>query len=229
VALTPDTTGRIDGTTNSVGIKGAWYPYGDSIGPDGAAPGDCQNAGHSADECSVVTAPGSATGGFAPIGGMGMCTSGTAAKVISGSDGSADYSHIWGAGIAVDLNNSGGTSATRMPYDAVQNRVTGFEFDLDTQPPRPQPGANYGGLHIEFPTPVTLGQSAYWADVSLGHNVIFWSQLFGPFDAATGTLARAPAAFDQSQLLSVEFLVSTAVGSSLEYTFCINNLTAMTE
>ena len=60
-----------------------------------------------------------------------------------------------------------------------------------------------------------------------GGNV--WPQLFGPLDPATGMLARAPVAFDPSQLLSIEFHVRTAAAGSVTYALCINNLTAMTE
>src|SRR5207244_1667281 len=57
VALSPDGVGRIDSTTNSLGVQGNWYPYSDAIGSDGAAPGDCQAAGHSTNECSAVATP----------------------------------------------------------------------------------------------------------------------------------------------------------------------------
>ena len=176
-----------------------------------------------------MTTPVPGTGSFAPIAGMGMCGSGVAAMVVSGSGGTADYSHIWGAGIALDLNNSGATSTTRMPYDAAQNRVTGIEFDFDNNPPRPPSGANAAGLHVEFPTPNAPSNSAYWSPIASGHNVIVWPQLSGPLDPATGARVQAPVAFDPSQLLSIEFHVRGAVAGSVPYAFCINNLTAMME
>ena len=229
VALTPDATGRIDGATNSVGVQGRWYPFGDAYGADGIAPGDCQSAGHATSDCSVVTTPTPGTGTFAPVAGTGLCTAGFAAKVINGSDGAPDAAHISGAGIALDLNNAGDTPLGKLPYDAPGNRVTGVAFDLDTDPPRPPDGSTTGRLNIEFPTTTAASDSPYWSSIDRGHNLIVWSQLEGPLDSATGRPAGAPAVFGPSQLLSIVFHVHGTAAGAIPFQFCINNLTALTE
>src|SRR5688500_14205373 len=93
VAVMPDTTGWVDKTGNTVMIQGAWYSYGDQT--------DCVAAGHQASECSKITMP--LEGPFMNTGGK-MCTSGTAAKVLNNAAAMPDYTGMWGAGIALDLN-----------------------------------------------------------------------------------------------------------------------------
>ena len=219
VAITPDATGWVMADTNTLGIQGAWYAYGDGIGADGtAAMGSCMKAGHTASECTVITTP--APGPFANTGGK-MCTSGKAAKVVDivGKTGMPDYSAIWGAGIGLDLAASGGTASTKSTFDATTKKVVGVSFDLDSVP--------LSGLRVEFATPSTNGSSAgndYWggnasygnSPVAAGPNSVTWDKISGPGAAAH--------VFTPGAIESIQFHVPTNTTAAGDYSFCISNL-----
>jgi len=211
VVLTVSDTGWVDTSTNSLGIQGAWYAYGDAT--------DCVAAGHAATDCSVITKPAST--GFAAVAGNKLCTAGTAAKVINGTNGMPDYSGIWGTGIGIDLNTTGGANSTKSPYNATAKGVTGIEFTIDNLP--------LGGLRVEFPTPATTSGSAYWngktsntSPVVTGVNTIKWADVSGPMYLAS------PPAFDPTMILSVQFHVPTGTSGSSAFDYCISNLKMLT-
>lgn len=215
VALTPDATGYIDVATNSLGIMGAWYAYGDGVGSDGlASSGDCQKAGHPDTACSKITMP--APGSFANTGGK-MCTSGTVAMVVGmvSMPASPDYSKIWGAGIGVDLNHMGITP--KGVFNATAKGATGFSFDLDMKP--------LAGLRVEAQTVATDGTEAgndYWgatsgyppSPVMVGTNTVKWSDIVGPKGHV----------FDPTMLEGLQFHVPTTTTAGGPYSFCISNL-----
>lgn len=62
---------------------------------------------------------------FRPTGDVGMCAVGIAAKPIAGPDGNPDWTNIWGARIALTLNDG-------EPYDARAHGVTGLAFHIDS-------------------------------------------------------------------------------------------------
>ena len=221
VALLPDATGWVDkGATVPTMIQGAWYAYGDGIGSDGTnATGDCEKLGlHAVSECSVITKP--SFGAFPNTAGK-MCTAGTAAKVINLTTAAMpDYNNIWGAGIGLDLNNSGGDAGVKAPYNATANGVTGIAFDIDTLP--------LAGLRVEFPTPATTAAAAFWggtlalSPVKMGHNEFHWRDVGGPFYLTT------PPAFDPTAILSMQFHVPSGTAAPADYSFCVSNVTALT-
>jgi hypothetical protein len=130
VSISPDANGFVGASSNSVGVQGAWYAYGDGWGANAAPPGDCETKGmHMPSECSSITFPPPATeteGGYVatfPQTTPGaMCLSGTAAKVIG-----TDYSDMFGIGIGLDFNNPGGA---KMPFNATAANVVGFSFNI---------------------------------------------------------------------------------------------------
>ncbi len=224
VTITPGSTGLVLGSSNTLGVQGSWYAYGDGIGADGTtATGICElRGGHPAAACSTVATP--AVGSFPNVGGK-MCTSGSAAMVIAGANtgGLPDYANITGAGIGLDLNNSGGPAPVRGVFNATAKGVTGLAFDLEI--------VALPGLRVEFPTPATDGTSAgaaYWgANVSFadspvvaGANVFRWADVRIP--------GAAPPAFDPTRLESVLFHVPTTIASSGPYSFCVSNLRLLT-
>jgi hypothetical protein len=232
VPLIPDPTGFVAlSTTGTTNIVGAWYSYGDGVDSNGTtAAADCEFKGmHQPSECSIITAP--TFGGFPNTLGN-MCTTGTVAKVINLVGGaSPDYSNIWGAGIALDLNNGGGDAGVKAPYDAIANGVTGFSFKIDTVP--------LAGLRVEFPTktnmdcvdttpnlcngsPIWSGATMANSNVKAGLNTIKWSAVGGP------TYDTAPKPFDPKTLYSLQFHVPTGTATSSDYSFCISELTALT-
>lgn len=225
VALTPDASGWImaDAVTNiTKGIQGAWYGYGDHYGTTGAPPGDCETKGmHPASACSVILHPVLPAGtlGFPNTGGK-MCTDGTGAVVVGTP---LDYSNIWGAGIALDLNATGGAQSVKQPYNAVAAGVTGFSFDIDTPP--------LNSLRVEFPVsgvtnaPYWKGAASMASPVVTGINVVRFTEVNGPLYQ---TVPLPPAMVDATKLLSIQFHVFTSGTAPVPYSFCISNLKALT-
>jgi hypothetical protein len=221
VTITPGATGLVVGSSNSLGVQGPWYAFGDGVGASGTtATGSCERAGHLPAECSMILTP--AIGSFPNTGGR-MCTSGTVAVVIVGMNAMFDYGNITGAGIGLDLNNSTVPVPVRGVFNAVAKGVTGVAFDLEI--------VTLPGLRVEFPTPATDGTSAgaaYWggnaafgnSHVVAGTNVLRWAdvQIAGP----------VPTAFDPTKIESILFHVPTNVTSTGPYSFCVSNLRLLT-
>lgn len=217
VPLTPDATGFVAlDTTGDTGVQGPWYAYGDSLGMNGMPPGDCQAAGHSDAECSMIVKP--AVGAGFPNTGGSMCTMGTVAKVIgmTANAGMPDYAKIWGAGIALDLNNPGG-AAVKAAIDATAKGIKGIQFDIDTVP--------LAGLRVEVEATDTNGTEAgndYWgatssyppSPVMAGTNTVTWDKFVGPKGHA----------FSPSMLRGIQFHVPANTSSAGPYQFCISNL-----
>ena len=219
--LEPDPTGWVArSATGTTGIQGQWHAFADSR--FGARASDCQTTAFG--ECSLVAepAPGST---YAPTAGVGMCTSGIIARWISGSIGvTPDYSPGW-AGIVLELDmpdwpepRGSVDPPAGQPYDAVAHDVTGFAFDIDSEPPS---GAGF------LVTTVGPGESSagskpvYWGgarpDVSpvhAGHNEFHWNEV-------------GPGAFDGTQMLRIGFLVAGNDSHAVSYDFCIDNVTAL--
>lgn len=215
IPLVPDGDGFVAmDTTMGTGIQGAWYAYGDGIGADGMPPGDCQKAGHTDAECSVIEKP---VGKFTNTGGM-MCTKGTAAKVVGmvAMPASPDYSKIWGAGIGLDLNNPGG-AVGKSALDATAAGLKGIRFDLDVKP--------LAGLRVEVEATDTNGTEAgndYWgatasygpSPVTTGTNTVTWDKFVGPKGHV----------FNPTMLRGIQFHVPASTTAAGAYEFCISNM-----
>lgn len=235
--ITPDPSGYVAPTSNSVGIQGAWYGYGDCWGTDGAPPGDCEAKGnHPTSACSSITFPLPASASDAGEGGSvamftqmtpgTMCLSGTAAKVIGTP---ADYSNIFGIGIGLDFNNQSGV---KLPYSATAYHVTGFSFHLS--------GVPSAGIRVEFPAIPADPTGNAWAMTSGGSVTIkadgdYIADLntmtsdphhLGPaFAPAAGTMQQA---FDATKLASVQFHVATNTTAAITVTnMCVSNFMAI--
>jgi hypothetical protein len=215
VPLAPDPNGYLGPSSNSVGIQGAWYAYGDDWGSNGAPPGDCEVKGmHASSTCSTITFPPAATASDAGDGGYTstfpqstpgtMCLSGTAAKVLA-----SDYSNMFGIGIGLDFNNQGGV---KMPYDATANHVVGFSFSIAGIPT----GAS---VRVELPIPATDGSGDAWS-VSVAtdgpHTVDLTTAAsdthhLSPAFTPTGTQP----AFDATKIESIQFQVPTNTAAAI--------------
>jgi hypothetical protein len=228
ILLTPNSIGFYDGT-NLAGVVGAWYSYGDYYDGDGvlAMPGlgSCPKAGFAEAQCSMVTTPTVSAWFIPDSNGKGMCTSGTAAMVVGVNGGSQDFVDIWGAGIGFDFNNPGeaaGGVGVKGQYDAPAHGITGIAFDIDTVP--------IGGhLRLSFPTQGTENAAAYWegstedlSPIAPGRQAIRWSEVGGP------EWVSSPPPFDPTKLQSVWFQVVSNGSSPVDYSFCITNVTALT-
>jgi hypothetical protein len=221
VVIMPDASGWVDAMAegNTFGVQGAWYPYGDAYGE-----AKCMTVGmHTEAECSKIDTPNPDVMGFENVGGK-MCTSGTVAKVINGPGTvmMPDYSNIWGAGIGLDLNATGGDNSVKSVFNFTEKGITGISFEIDTPP--------LVGLRVEFPMPATEGHadgSNYWgagmtfppSPVVAGVNVVKWGEVQGP---------RGAIAFDPSQVLSIQFHVPAGTAATGTFNYCISNLTFLT-
>jgi hypothetical protein len=238
VTVIPDRSGWVDRMAdgNTVGVQGAWYPYGDRYGV-----AKCTTVGlHPPGDCSSITSPDPLVPGF-PNEDGNMCTEGETAVVLpcgagvpGCAAGSPDYSNMWGAGIGLDLNAEGGEGRTKLAWNATEHGVTGIAFELDQVP------AN--GLRVEFPIvlpsaghdagmePATTEDhpdgSPYWgatsdfppSPVRVGRNELRFSSVTGP---------RSSYTFDPTKILAIQFHVpAVTVGTTrAAYRFCIENLT----
>lgn len=227
VLLTPSPSGFVDAATNSLGVIGAWFAYGDGY-EGGMAPGKCQGSGHMTSECSIITMPTLPPGaaGFPPNMAGAMCTAGTVAKVLPIPGMAAlDYSNMYGAGIALDVNNPGGANSVKGTFNATAKGVTGISFEINAPPL---------ALRVEFPTTADnpVAGADYWgatptgtfpnSPVKAGVNTIHFAT-----DVTTPMLIGADAAvhmFNPSLLQSIQFHVPTTTAPGSTYNFCISNL-----
>lgn len=227
--LTPTQTGYVDDRANT-GVVGAWYAYADSIGSaaQGSSDGDIANSdcikkgGFTASQCSVVNHP-MAGAEFPPDPTKGMCTDGTAALVLPGPSGTADYSDMWGAGIGLDFNNPGGDAGAKSDWDG--SKYGGVEFDIvgDNVPAK--------AMRVNFPftgehgtdSPYYQGKTQAFSAMSSGdHIVVHWSDVAGPKYLIDQNMT--PPAFDPTHIQSIQFQVFTNATTATPYSFCINNL-----
>ncbi len=229
-ALTPTATGFVSDPVTTV--IGAWFAYGDSVGananttsPD-TANSDCVlKGGFTADQCSQITTP---TPGqpfaFDPVNGM--CTSGTAAKVLTGKSGAADYSDMWGAGIGLDFNNPGGDAGAAGYFDMTPYKGIAFTITGSVIPPNK--------VRVNFPflnehgtdSPYYMGATMMASPLTNGQTVeVDWTDVGGPYYLAHQTPPVTPPAFDKTHVQAIQFQVFTNTSTATPYAFCINNLT----
>jgi hypothetical protein len=234
VAITPDSGGYVGPSSNSLGIQGAWYGYGDDWGTNGAPPGDCEVKGmHMTSQCSSITFPlpamvsdaggdAGAVAAFPQTTPGTMCLSGTAAKVIG-----SDYSNMFGIGIGIDLNNQAGV---KMPYNASMNNVVGFSFHISGIP-------SAAAVRVEIPIPATDASGDAWSitaaadgDYTFDLNTMASDahSLKPSFTPPAGTTQPA---FDATMIKSIQFHIPTNVTSAITIPdsarLCVSNLQAI--
>jgi hypothetical protein len=127
---------------NVEGVVGAWYAYGDGWGSNGRPPGVCEDAGHPASACSVITyplptvadaGPDATYPGFAPTpaGSQTFCIQGSAAFVANIVGGtSPDYANIYGIAMGINLNTMGSMVAAYNANTATAKPIVGFQFTI---------------------------------------------------------------------------------------------------
>jgi hypothetical protein len=240
IPLVPTDTGFVDDRSGT-GIIGPWYTYADTAGPAAnAADTDFEhsscNKGHfMATQCSsVMPTPGQP---FPPMQGKGMCASGIGAVVLPGTNGQNDYSDIWGAGIALDFNNLGGDAGAKGTYDLSKYKGIGFTFSGDMIPVnKMRVNFPFDGEHFD-PTDPTKADSPYWEGADKDHSTlnnntmvkIYWDQVGGPDYLTKQTPAIDPPPFDPTKVQSIQFQVFTNASTTTPFSFCVDNLTLLTQ
>ncbi len=230
VPLAPDANGYLGPASNSVGIQGAWYAFGDDLGTNGAPPGVCETKGmHPANTCSTITFPPPASASDAGDGGLvstfpqstpgTMCLSGTVAKVLG-----SDYTNMFGIGIGLDFNNEGGV---KMPYNATASHVVGFSFTLSGVPM----GAS---VRVELPIPATDGNGDAWSYTAStdGPYTVDLSttagDLHGLKPAFTPPMGTTQPAFDATKVESIQFQVPSDITAAIPVAkLCVSNFQAI--
>lgn len=231
IPLTPTSTGFVSEPMS--GVIGAWYAYGDGAGSaanttstDGAN-SDCQKAGFTADQCTQITTPIPGQP-FAPDPTKGMCTAGTAAKVLNDATGAPAYSALFGGGIGLDFNNPGGEGGVqKLPIDLSKYKGVQFDFSGDMIPAGNKMRVNFpfGGQH--------MSDSPYWAANAVDDhstisttttNKVMWGSVLGPAYLAGQSPSVPAPAFTPTTVLSIQFQVFTNTGTATPYAFCVNNL-----
>jgi hypothetical protein len=193
VPLTVDPTGWVDKGGNTVGIQGPWYSYD-----------DCTDSPMS---CTMNHVPG--TGAFANMDGK-MCTKGTTVPVKA----EADFSKQWGAGIALDLNNSGGMDAMKLPYDATAAHVVGFSMTITGTAP---------GLRVNITSKAAGNDSHFVTAMVGGANTVLFSK------AQQGSWVKTKTALDPTMLLAIQFQIPTVMSKAVDFDFCVEGLAAITQ
>jgi hypothetical protein len=212
VSIAPDPNGYVGPSSNSLGIQGAWYAYGDDWGTNGAPPGNCESMGmHAKSACSSISSPPPAVladGGYTssfPQTTLGtMCLAGTAAKVVGG-----DYTNIFGIGIGLDFNNQGGV---KMPYNATMNGVIGFSFHIQGIPS----GAS---VRVELPIPATAASGDAWSITAMTDGDYIADLTTATSDphalkpSFTSTGTQPP--FDPTMIQSIQFHIPTNITAAV--------------
>jgi hypothetical protein len=240
IPLTPVDTGFVDDRSNT-GIVGPWYTYADTAGPAANASdtdfadSSCNKGHFTASQCSsVMPTPGQV---FPPVQGKGMCASGVGAVVLAGTNGQNDYSDIWGAGIALDFNNLGGDAGAKGTFDLTKYKGIGFTFSGDMVPVnKMRVNFPFVGEHAD-PVDPTKADSPYWKGDMLDHSPllpnqtykIYWNEVAGPDYLTKQTPAITPPPFDPTKVQSIQFQVFTNASTTTPFSFCVDNLTLLTE
>jgi hypothetical protein len=208
-AITWTADGWVDATANAYMIQGPWYSYN-----------DCMNAEPAGLPCTVpeasMTGPDTKKGWTADA--TQVCTKGVAPKVINGSDGMPAYSLQWGAGIALDLNSTGGEMAVKNDFNATAAGVKGFMFDIITNTTPPQPA----DVRVNIKTKATGDNSHFVTAMLPAAN---FQVLFS--EALQGSWVMPPTTLTQDAIESIQFQVYTNATLEKPYDFCVSNMRAI--
>jgi hypothetical protein len=247
--VVPDGSGWIEGTTNTIGVQGSWYPYGDQYG----VPGKCITTGlHMPADCSEIDTPVPPLLGVPPTMGNPftntngvMCTKGRTAVIKPCNSGvttegcpTNDYANMWGAGIGFDLNaQKGEDGGMKSTWDPAAYGIIGFSFDIDQVPLATK-------LRVEIPVLLTAEEAAavglpegsttddhpkgapYWGATSA----------FPPSPVQPGTNKilwsnivhpiTTAVTFVPSRMLGIQWHApAVAAAPKGEYEFCVSNIT----
>ena len=155
-----------------------------------------------------------------------MCTNGTAAKVIDGTNGMSDYSDLFGAGIGLDFNNPGGDAGAE-GFEGPE-RVLGYRVRLQRYLiPNNAMRVNFpfDGEHGGQDSPYWMGDTNDSSPLAVGHIVVNWGDVGGPkyLNDQTPPIDAA-GTFDKTHVQSIQFQVFTVTSSATPYNFCVANL-----
>jgi hypothetical protein len=238
IPLVSSDTGFVMDATS--GVVGAWYAYGDGVGPgasvalgDDHANSDCiLKGGFPQSACTAIATP-SPGQPFMPtdLATSQMCTAGVAAQVMN-KGGAADYSDLWGGGIGLDFNNPGGDAGVKSDKDLSAYKGIAFDFSVYTGPGSNPAGIPASAMRVNFPFTGEHGtDSPYWmggtkasSPLKEGHFEVDWTDVGGPLYLTTQSPPVTPPPFDVTKVQAIQFQVTTTLTATTSYSFCVANL-----
>jgi hypothetical protein len=206
-AIAWDADGWVDAAANTYGVQGPWYSYNDC---DDAMPLGLPCTQPDTTMMGPDDKPGWTTSAEK------VCTKGVA-PVVTMYQGMLAYSQQWGAGIALDLNSTGGMDAMKLDYDAAAKGIKGFTFDIisNTTPPTP------AQVRVNFKTKAT-GDASHFVLVDLSaanKQVLFMDAMQGSW--VTGAAVQDLAV---NALEAVQFQIFTDAIAAKPFDFCVSNM-----
>lgn len=196
----------IDMSENTVGIQGAFFVLEDSMADGTAVDDGLTHTDLEPDEFDEDTEK--------------PCVNGTVAQVTDASGEECDpagtdceWSAIWGGGLGLNLNETGGDMSEKSTFDAAANGVSGFGFTLsgDTGGAIVRFKAKMEGSDSDFCSQVKVGEAVTVDLADLEHNCY-------PGGEQTETL-------DTSKLVQLEWqIVPTAEESYTVTDFCVEEV-----
>jgi hypothetical protein len=206
-AIPWDMDGWVDAAANTYAIQGPWYSYNDC---DDAMPVGLPCTQPDMNMMGPDGKPGWTTSAEK------VCTKGVAPLVVM-YQGSAAFSLQWGAGIALDLNSTGGAMAEKRDYDAAAKNIKGFMFDIvsNTTPPTP------AQVRVNYKTKAT-GDASHFVPVTMSKSNA--QILFA--DAMQGSWVMGADVKDLpvNALEAVQFQVATDDVAAKPFDFCVSNM-----
>jgi hypothetical protein len=198
-----DIGGWVDGASNPFAVQGPWYSYDDckdSAGVASTLPCTMRDAS--------MMGPDMDTGWS--VTPTAVCFKGTAVKVQS-----MMFAAQWGAGLALDLNSSGGVAAVKSAFNATAAGITGFSVDISGTAPAT-------GIRINL-TMDGVGDSNFIAAPIPGTTTFKLSQV------KQGSWVTSKTPLDPAKIMAMQFQVYTNATSATPFDFCINAIRATTD
>lgn len=190
----------IDGTTNDVGIQGSFFVLEDSMKDSVPVSDGLTHTDMTPDTFDDMTAKPCVSGSLAAVTGPGGAECDPA-----GSD--CEWSAIWGGGIGLNLNETGGDASTKMAYDA--SGLTGFAFETS---------GTTGGAVVRFKAKMEGSDQDFCTAVPIGANQVALTDL--KHNCYTGGVASET--LDVTKLVQLEWQIVPEAGTSYTVTdFCI--------
>jgi hypothetical protein len=202
--VTWDGDGFISADSNAFGIQGAWF-----------FETDCAEAMPAGLPCTTpnfeLQGPDMLPGWSATT--ARVCAKGVAPQVINDQNGMPAYLLQWGARLGFELNAAG--SGTRQPFDAAEQGIKGFAFDIITQTTPPQPA----DMRINVITTGTDENPHFVTVILPAANLYVLLD-----DALQGSWVTMPVVLDETELTAITVQVYTNATAPKPFDFCVSNL-----
>jgi len=196
------TAGVVTPGSNTFGISGGIYSFTDGAGST-ITP-----------DCSTDTCFGDVTG-VGPI-----CVAGTGARVLSNGV-SYDYATYWGSALAMDLNNPTNAAMAQMAYKASDHGVTGFQFTFQNK------ASSTVRLSYKVRDPGTSALLEYCLDLTTSTSTVHFTDAHQSCYLPTPGPALTAAMADHIE--GIQWQVPTNIAAATPFSYCISNLTPITQ